>query len=398
MRFASAFSTHQNLQAALEQTCGAVVDEIDSSIDLAFVFFSSEYITHPGESGLTIEHLPRQLVDRLGTENIVGCCAESIVANQYELQWQPAISLWAGSFQKAQVEACRVEFQRLGNDAGFAGWSDSFGGAWPANSTLFAFADPFSFPMDVFLQRMNEDREGVPIVGGIASGAAVPGDARIILGNEMFDSGAVLLRICGDIAIDCVVSQGCRPIGNPMVITRAVRNEIQELGGQSAFEQLRSVFQALPTREQQLVNQGLHVGRVISEYIDRPQQGDFLIRNVIQADEKTGTIAIADYVRPGQTVQFQIRDHETAHAELKYLLSQNVAQSRQPCQAALMFSCNGRGTRMFPVPHHDAGLLREIVGAMPAAGFFAAGEIGPVGGNNFLHGFTTSIALFRQRG
>jgi len=141
----------------------------------------------------------------------------------------------------------------------------------------------------------------------------------------------------------------------------------------------------------------LQLGRVISEYKDSPQQGDFLIRNLVQFDENTGMIAIADYVRPGQTVQFQIRDQESAHAELKILLSQAVAAANTPFKASLIFNCNGRGTRMFPVQHHDAGLVREVVGNIPSAGLFAAGEVGPIGGQNFLHGFTSSIALFRER-
>ena len=397
MRFASAFSTSPSLRTAIDDTCGAIVDAIDSPIDIAFVFFSCEYVADDTEAGLSIEKLAEELVNRLGTDHVIGCSGESIVANQYELQWQPALSIWAASFDAVQIDTCHLEFRTMGNDAGFEGWPDKLAGAWPDGSAIFTVADPFSFPMDVFLQRMNEDRELVPVIGGIASGATQPGESRLILGNEVFASGAVVVRINGDFDVDFVVSQGCRPIGNPLVITRAERNEIHELGGHSACDQLHSVFQTLPTREQQMVNKGLHVGRVISEYIDNPQQGDFLIRNVIQIDEESGMIAIADYVRPGQTVQFQIRDQETAHAELKHLLSQNVSESNSSCQAALMFSCNGRGTRMFPVQHHDASLLREIVGAVPVGGFFAAGEVGPVGGRNFLHGFTTSIALFRER-
>ena len=397
MRFTSAFSTNTHLQSALDEACGAIVDEIDSSIDIAFVFFSCEYIADAERAGLSIQQLAEQLVDRLGTDNVIGCSGESIVANQYELQWQPAISIWAGSFTSIQIECCHLEYRSFGDDAGFEGWTDSLAGDWPERSTMFIFAEPFSFPTDVFLHRMNEDRLGVPVIGGIASGASQPGDARLVLGNQAYDSGAVLMRINGEFDVDCLVSQGCRPIGHPLVITRSERNEIHELGGQPALKQLESIVKSLPTREQSMVNRGLHVGRVISEYTDQPQQGDFLIRNVIQIDQEAGTIVIADYVRPGQTIQFQIRDHESAHAELKFLLSQYLSHSDAACESALMFSCNGRGTRMFPVDHHDAGLLREVVGAIPVAGFFAGGEVGPIGGSNFLHGFTTSIALFRKR-
>lgn len=396
MQFASAFSTDPDLRRAIQEACGAVVDTIDAPIDLAFVFISCEYLENDTANGLPMEAAAQEFVERLGTQCVIGSSGESIVANQYELQWQPAVSVWVASLGQHQLDACHLEFRNLGNDAAFEGWADTMSGDWPDGSVMITLADPYSFPMDVFLHRMNEDRAGIPIMGGMASGASQPGDARLFLGDQVYDSGAVLIRFNGDFAVTSVVSQGCRPIGHPLVITKAERNEIYELGGQPALAQFQSIFHALPTKEKQLVNQGLQLGRVISEYTDQPRQGDFLIRNLMQFDESTGMIAIADYVRPGQTVQFQIRDHESAHAELKFLLSQAVADAPTPFEAALIFNCNGRGTRMFPVQHHDAGLVREVVGNVPNSGLFAAGEIGPVGGQNFLHGFTSSIALFRE--
>ncbi len=397
MRFAAAFSTNSRLETALNEACGAVLDELDARVDVAFVFFSADYLATSSAEGFSIQQLASRLVDQLGTENVIGCSGESIVANQYELEWQPALALWVASLPGASIAACHLEFQTPGSDAGFTGWSDELAGPCPEGAAMFAMSDPYSFPMDVFLHRVNEDREGVPVFGGIASGADQPGEARLILGSQIHQTGAVLARISGNFQIRGVVSQGCRPIGSPLVITKAERNEIHELGGQPAFKQLQAIFETLPTRDKQLVNRGLHVGRVISEYIDRPRQGDFLIRNVVQIDQESGVIAIADYVRPGQTIQFQVRDQETAHAEFKQLLSEAVGDQGASQHAALMYSCNGRGTRLFAVEHHDAGLLREVAGPIPVAGFFAAGELGPVGGKNFLHGFTTSVALFQDR-
>jgi len=391
MQFASAFSTHLDFRQAIEDACGSVVDTIDSPIDLAFVFFSCEYLQEARTTGFPVEAAAREFVQRLGTQCVVGCSGESIVANQYELQWQPAVSVWVANLGQHRLDAFHLEFRNLGHDGAFEGWPDALNGEWPAGSVLFTLADPFSFPMDVFLHRMNEDRAGVPIMGGLASGASQPGDARMFIGEEVYQSGAALIRVNGDFEVTSVVSQGCRPIGHPLVITSAERNEIFELGGQPALSQFQSIFRSLPTKEKQLVNEGLQIGRVISEYTDKPRQGDFLIRNLVQFDENTGMIALADYVRPGQTVQFQIRDQESAHAELKMLLSQAVADAPTPFESALIFNCNGRGTRMFPVQHHDAGLVREVAGNLPCAGLFAAGEVGPVGGQNFLHGFTSSI-------
>jgi small ligand-binding sensory domain FIST len=256
--------------------------------------------------------------------------------------------------------------------------------------------EPFTFPADLLLEQMNDRHPGVPVIGGMASGGAMPGEHRLLFGPEALVDGAVAVLLDGPIRVRPLVSQGCRPIGKHFVITKAERNVIHELGGKPALVQLQAVFAELPTREQELVNQGLHVGRVVSEYQDRFEQGDFLVRNVIGADPESGAVAIGDYVRVGQTVQFHIRDWQTADADLRQLLAASQKRSTSPPDGALLFTCNGRGTRLFPEPHHDALTIRSALGDIALAGFFAQGELGPVGGKNFVHGFTASMALFEQ--
>ena len=173
---------------------------------------------------------------------------------------------------------------------------------------------------------------------------------------------------------------------------------VYQLGGRPALDQLREIFQTLPTREQMLVNRGLHLGRVVSEYRDRFEQGDFLVRNVIGGDSNTGAIAVGDYIRPGQTVQFHVRDAESADAELRQLLAVVRDAPITGPRGALLFTCNGRGTRLFLQPHHDAGAIEQVLGSIPLAGFFAQGEIGPIGGKNFFHGFTASLAVLEGIG
>jgi small ligand-binding sensory domain FIST len=192
-----------------------------------------------------------------------------------------------------------------------------------------------------------------------------------------------------------LVSQGCRPIGDPFVITKAERNVIYELGGVPAVVQLHNLLISLPTHEQDMVRRGLHLGRVVNEYQEHFEYGDFLIRNVLGIDPESGAIIIGDYVRVGQTVKFHLRDWQSADADLRQMLAA-VRKSGGAPGGALLFTCNGRGTRLFPEPHHDALAIREVLGDIPVAGFFAAGELGPVGGRNFMHGFTASIALFED--
>ena len=204
------------------------------------------------------------------------------------------------------------------------------------------------------------------------------------------------MAISGGVVVRTLVSQGCRPIGRPIIVTRADRNLIRELGRRPSLEVLRELFEELPTEDQERVESGLHIGRVINEYQDTFGRGDFLVRNVMGADD-TGGIAINDMVRVGQTVQFHVRDAETADEDLRSMVEgERLDRPATRVAGALLFSCNGRGTRLFPGPDHDVGVLRERYGPVPVAGFFAMGEIGPIGGQNFVHGYTASIVLFEE--
>ena len=195
--------------------------------------------------------------------------------------------------------------------------------------------------------------------------------------------------------MDIVVSQGCRPIGKPVVITKAQGNVIQELGGSPAVEVIQTLPQTLDERERELLSGGLLVGTVINEYKERFGRGDFLIRNILGFDKKQGAIAVGDVPRVGQTVQFHVRDAETAHEDLQLLL--DAQQLQEPPLGGLLFTCNGRARDLFAGQHHDVQTIRERLGEIPLAGFFAAGEIGPVGERSFLHGHTASLAVFRTR-
>ena len=385
-RIAAHLSTLSELPAAADEALAAVVEQLGGPADLAVVFASPDHLAG-------FELLGPLLCDRLGTECVIGCCGESIMGTEQEVEGAPALSLWAARLPGANPLALRLELQRTADGPMIGGWPDETLGEWPAGSSLLLVGDPFTFPADFLLERLNDDRPGVNVFGGMASAASQPGENRLLLGRRTVNDGAVAVLLRGG-DVRPVVSQGCRPIGRPMVVTKAERNVIQELGGRPALAQLKELFMTLPTREQKLIQSGLHVGRVVNEYQETFEPGDFLIRNVVGIDPGQGAIAIGDYVRAGQTVQFHVRDQETADADLQQLLaSAKAARPEQPA-GALVFSCNGRGTRLFSQPNHDAGCVSAAFGAIPVAGFFAAGELGPIGSRNFMHGFTASIALF----
>jgi small ligand-binding sensory domain FIST len=260
---------------------------------------------------------------------------------------------------------------------------------------LIGFGDPFTTPVNQFFQALDANCPAAPLVGGMASSARTEGENVLFRNDQAFDEGFVGVSLSGPVEVDTIVSQGCRGIGKPMVITKAKENLIEQLGGKPALGVVQEIVSAMSESERELLQNGLLVGRAISEYRDRFGRADFLIRNVMGVNQETGAVAVADYMKVGQTIQFHVRDASTADEDLSLMLE---AQKLSDAPAGgLLFSCNGRGTRLFDAPCHDINAAHRAMAATPIAGFFAAGEIGPVGGKNFIHGHTASFALFRPQ-
>ncbi|MHC5538931.1 FIST signal transduction protein [Singulisphaera rosea] len=375
MKCVSALSTANDPESALAEVLSRAEGE---AADLAVLFASRH---HAG----TLATTARELRTRGLAQHVIGCTGESIVGDGQEIEDAPALSLWTLRSPNVELRGRRLTEQDHAP-------GDEFLNA--TNPSLLLLGDPFSFPAEDLLKSINAANRPIPVFGGMASGSHRPGGNRLVLDDEVFEDGAVAFEIGGPISSRTVVSQGCRPIGRPLIVTRIEGHVIRELGRRPAIEVLREVYETLSPRDQERVRNGLHVGRVINEYQESFGMGDFLIRNVMGGDEGGG-IAVGDHIRVGQTVQFHVRDHETASDELRGLL-ENVANSRGESEiaGALLFTCNGRGTRLFPGLHHDVGLIQDVLGRIPVGGFFAMGELGAVGGQNFVHGFTASIVLF----
>jgi small ligand-binding sensory domain FIST len=277
-----------------------------------------------------------------------------------------------------------------------AEWSD-LGLEASERPVFIAVADPFSIDIRSFVDGVASAFPGAPILGGLASAAHRPGQNQILLNDELHEDGLVAVALTGNVEVDTVVSQGCRPIGKPFIVTKGEGNIVRALRNLTAMDALREIAGTLSNEEQELMQHGLFLGRAIDEYKSHYGRGDFLIQNVIGADPKSGAIAVNGEVKVGTTVQFHVRDHVSADEDLRNLLQGRMGFAGAPPEGALLFSCNGRGTRMWDEPGHDVGVLREAHAGLPVAGFFCAGEIGPVGGQNFIHGFTASIGLFRPK-
>jgi small ligand-binding sensory domain FIST len=390
MPYAAALSTTRETLRALDEVCGRALGQLQAAPDLALLFFSP----HHAE---TAQALAETAQERLGARCLLGCGGQAIVGNDQEIETAPALSLWLARWPaRVALQPFHLTAEQTPDGFSLLGWPDELLTGDLAQAAILLLADPFTFPIDAFLERVNEDHPGLRVLGGMSSNGRGAGETRLILGSQASAHGAVGVLLQGPITVRSIVSQGCRPIGEHMVVTRAQENIIVELGGRPPLVRLQQLWQELSPRDQQLFQQGLHIGRVTNEYQEHFQRGDFLVRNVLGLDRESGALAVTDHVRVGQTVQFHVRDAETADEDLHALLLRDVqAHERRP-GAALLFTCNGRGTRLFSEPHHDVRTVRTEAGAVPVAGFFAMGELGPVGGQNFIHGFTASVVLFEE--
>jgi small ligand-binding sensory domain FIST len=337
----------------------------------------------------TAEALVAAVTAETGPLPLIGCVAEAVVGGAREIESEPAVSLWLAA-ELGPVETYAMEFVRTPSGGAYGGYRFEPGRA----GVHLMFCDPFTFPPGDLLAHLNEHVRGTAVVGGMASGGLAVRQSRLFLDGRVLSQGAVGAHLAGA-QVHPLVSQGCRPVGEPYTITRAEGNVIHELGGSSPVARLQALASSLSSRDQELLVQGIQVGTVINEYQAEPGQGDFLIRGVVGADPQSGAIAVSEEVEVGQTVQFHVRDAGSADEDLRRTLEREAAAlGGRRAAGALLFTCNGRGSRLFSEPDHDARLVAKMLGRIPVAGFFCAGELGPVSGQNHLHGFTASIALF----
>ena len=389
--FASALSTLPNARAAATEAVDAVRTRLSGTRpDLVVVFATPDLMADAGGIASIIGA-------GLAPRHVLGCTAEAIIGSGREVEDGPALSLWAAALPDAHIESFALEADEA-PDGGVVmlGWPPAFDPAAPpdlaTDGAVILLADPFTFPPEALTA---PDGGGLPrdVVGGMASGGHAPGQHHLILDQRVMSSGAVGVGITG---ITPVVSQGCRPVGPEMTITDGGQGVIRELAGRPALVRVREVMDGLSGDDRRLVEQGVLAGVVIDENRPEYEQGDFLIRGIIGGDPGTGAIVVGEHVRVGQVMRLQVRDHESADADLRAALQAAAGEMSHPAGGALVFSCNGRGTHMFPEPHHDALAVRDILGDIPVAGLFCNGEIGPVCGRTHMHGFTATMALFTQ--
>lgn len=377
MRFVSRLITDPD-EVALAAALGGMGRALDEAVHLVWLFASPHF-----EDRLV--PLAARLRARWPGVRVVGCTGGGIIGDDHELEQAPALALLAARLPGVQVEV----FHLRQNALAVPPVADAAG--------VVLLSDPYTIDSEAVLAAVEAAVPGAPIVGGLVSGGGRPYDNRLLVDDTLHAEGAVGVILSGDVEVDAVVAQGCRPIGPPLFITRAERNILYSLDNRPAMAALQDVLNELEPADRALARQALFVGLLPEASAGHCRPGNFLVRNLVGLDPRSGALMVGARLAAHGVVQFHVRDAATSAADLEGLLGEAHARDPRPAAGALLFSCLGRGQGLYGVPDHDLDAVQRVLGPLPVAGFFCNGEIGPVHGKAHLHGYTTALALLRPR-
>ncbi len=393
MKWASAVADHPTTDDALAEVCESVRGALGAApADLVVVFASPHHAA-------AFDAFPARLGREFPGAMLLGCSAGGVIGGGREVEERPGLSLTAASLPDVRVKPIHLEREALPSaPSSRDAWEATLGVRAEDDPHFVLLPDPFTFDPEPLLGALDAHFPTATKIGGLASGGRKPGSNALWLDRATHRSGAVGVSLSGNVSVDSIVAQGCRPIGAPMFVTRTKQNLLLEVDGRPVLEVLMELFQTLPRRDQDLVRHSLFLGLVMREDQQEYHHGDFLIRNILGQERESHGLVIGALLRPGQVVQFHLRDAATSREDLVSMLDrhQQLGASAAPA-GALLFSCLGRGTHLYGRADHDTELFVDKLGTEALGGFFCNGEIGPVGGRTFLHGYTSSFALFRAK-
>lgn len=395
MKWSSAISEGTTLAEAFDECASRLEYELGGLTPHLIAVFVSPHYAHDYDT------LTALVAERFDDALLVGCSGGGVIGAATEVENRPGLALTAAHLPGVQLTPFHIQYGALPDgDAPPDEWGTLVSSPVGSDVDFLILADPFSMQGEQLLMGLDYAFPRSAKIGGLASGAHHEGGNALFLGNETHADGVVGVAFEGDVQIDTVVAQGCRPIGEPMHITSSQRNILLELDGRTPFEVLKEIFMTLSDRDRELAQHSLFLGVVMDELNDDPKLGDFLIRNIVGVDAQRGALAVGEMLKEGQTVQFHLRDAETSSQDLNAMLEQYVSglpEDGQSDAGALLFQCLGRGSYLYGRPDHDTKMFTDMVGAVPLTGFFCNGEIGQVGDATFLHGYTSSFGIFRPK-
>lgn len=393
MRWGSAISNEPSLDDAVAECAAAVLAELEGhSPDLVFVFPTGH---HVGE----YDGVPDVVRRHLGDSPLLGCSGGGVIGAGREVEDSPGFAMSAAVLPDVGLALFHLESDALPDaDSAPEPWRELVGSSSEDEPDFILLADPFSFASDRLISGLDYAFPRSAKIGGLASAGHIPDGNALYVRDEVHRSGAVGVGLTGAVTIDTVVAQGCRPIGEPMRVTSCAEKWLMKLDGRSPVQTLAGIIGGLDEGDQKLARHSLFLGIAMDRLNESPAMGNFLIRNIVGIDQSRGYLAIGELLSEGQIVQFHLRDAQTSTEDLDALLSRySVEHPIYEETGALLFSCLGRGVNLFGRADHDTDMFREKVSGMPLTGFFCNGEIGPVGGTTFLHGYTSSFGIFRTR-
>jgi small ligand-binding sensory domain FIST len=393
MKWATAISRKTSFEDALLKCAKEIRESLGRGpITLALAFVTPHFADF-------YDRLHEVLEEPLGPATLLGCSAGGVIGGGEEVERLPAVTLTAARLPGVTVHPFHLDDPLPDLDGPPDLWEDLVSAKRAEEPQFILLVDPFSTRPEALLAGLDYAFPQSAKIGGLASGATSPGLNALFLERKVYTSGTVGVSLSGNIAVDTVVAQGCRPIGELMQVTSCEGNILYELDGRPAFSVLKELLASLDEHDRRLAGTSLFFGVVMDEFKEEPGAGDFLIRNLIGADPESGAIAVGEYLQEGMRVRFHLRDADASAQDLHALLAdyQSSLPQKTAISGALLFSCLGRGEYLYKVPNFDTGVFKQHLGDIPVGGFFCNGEIGPVGGTSFLHGYTSSFGLFRPR-
>jgi small ligand-binding sensory domain FIST len=387
----SAQSPESNWAQVVESLAEQLEGQLGGKPDLLLAFISPDYKTY-------FEGIIAALRLRLGPVAIIGCSAGGIIGGGQEVEQQSAISLTGAILPGVAIKTFHVTNDALPDlDDAPSSWEKLMQVESSAQPAFVLLCDPFSFKVDSFIQGLDYAYPRLVKIGGLASGGHKAGENRLICDDKVYRSGLVGVALSGNIEVESVVAQGCRAIGKPSRVTKCDRNLLYELDGKPAVNILREAIERLTDSEQRLAKDAIFLGVAMNEFQDKFVDGDFLVRNIFGIEPMSGALLVGEVLRSERTVQFHLRDAATSRDDLRAMFKRYVDKSGSSARGALLFSCLGRGQNLYGRTNHDSDCCRDFLGDIAIGGFFCNGEIGPVGNSTFLHGYTSSFGIFKER-
>jgi len=392
MKWVSALSKQPDIDAAVEEASEEIIRQLgNDQANLTVIFVAPQYKDF-------YDKIP-DLVNRyLKPGMLFGCSGGGIIGNGEEAEQQPAFSITCAKLPGVKIQSIYSETKELPDqDTSPSVWREWLNVNIEDQPHFVFLADPFSFRGEEFLAGVDFAYPNSKKVGGLASGAQSMGENALYLGNKIYSNGLIGIALSGDIEVDTIVAQGCRPIGEPMKITDCQDTLLKSLNGKPTLEILQDLNETLSDSDKKLLQTSLFLGIEMDPMKDELKQGDFLIRNLMGVDRESGALAIGALLRTGQLVQFHLRDKKMSAEDLDVMLTRYLSQGQaENASGALLFSCLGRGKYLYGEANHDTNMFHKKLGEIPLGGFFCNGEIGPVGNTTFLHGYTSSFGIFRK--